>query len=180
MKYLSLLLLFSSFVYGAENVKRYEMEAGTLTSGAVIKTVKVASGSQVVGDLQKKGASVEFIINHGSSAGTFDAKLAYACDRNMKTFMKVNEEKSIVELPSTSNWQRYKTLDLKLTLKPGENKISFTRGANLDYLEIYNSGLSTSNESQQNAEQPKVKEKLPAQESDPTEPIKPEKETISI
>lgn len=116
------------------NGTRYELEIGEVSGGA-------NAGSRHVGNMQNPGAAVAIIVDGGSGGGDFELVLGYASGSGASCSLVVNGvEQSILLLPKTDGWGRYKAVKLTVTLRPGKNKMEIRNqgrsGVNLDYLDL--------------------------------------------
>jgi hypothetical protein len=129
-------------------VTRYEAEAATLEGGATVQTEHAGfSGDGYVGGYQNQGASTTFEVNALADAET-DVTLGYANGPHpfagtKEVSLYVNDQfVRKLALPSTGEWNVYRTLSDRLRLRAGSNDISIRFDAdddgnvNLDYLDV--------------------------------------------
>ena len=66
--------------------------------------------------------------------------MGYASKSGRSFSLRINgDEQSVLLLPKTGGWSRYKAVKLSVTLKPGKNRMEIRGGkggANLDYLDL--------------------------------------------
>jgi arylsulfatase A len=118
---------------GPPNGTRYELEKGKVSGGA-------SAGGSHVGNMQKPGAAVTINVD-GMKGGEFEAVVGFASGSGAKCALLVNGvEQEDLPFPRLPNWAMKKAARLKVTLKPGINKIEVRNigrtGVNLDYLDL--------------------------------------------
>ena len=143
---LGLLFALSSTAFAATT--RYEAESAKVNGSAKITPGPVASGGKFVGDNNKIGAdSIDFTVNV-TTAGTYKLTFGYATmNEGASDTILVNGAKAadLAFDPPTDHWLynapagSEKTLDLKVTLKVGDNDINVgpnNGSVNIDYIDV--------------------------------------------
>ncbi len=127
----------SNSVYG--NFATYEAESSsnTLGGGAKVQSCSACSGGKNVGYIGK-GGTLQFNNVSVSSAGSHRLVISYI-DGDTSTFgigtyrtadISINGGSSFaVSFPATGDWNEVVTLNLALTLKAGNNTITFSNGS---------------------------------------------------
>jgi hypothetical protein len=124
-------------VYG--NFTTYEAEASsnTLAGGAVVQTCSACSGGKNVGYVGK-GGTLQINNVNVSSAGSHRLVIAYI-DGDTSTFgigtyrtanISINGGSSFaVNFPATGDWNEVVTMNISVTLKAGNNTITFSNSS---------------------------------------------------